>query len=79
MSYCCVIERELATSSCPLHRGACFWKHRLDGTCTYSESVGAKTIDDLAKLVGLEIPTPEQVVEIHGRLKNALITKRVKE
>lgn len=73
MSYCGVIERELATSSCPLHRGACFWKHRLDGTCTYSEGLRTKSLDDLAKVVGADVPAQEQVVEIHGRLKRALI------
>jgi len=36
-AFCAVIQQRIVTAYCPLPLGACMWKHRLSGACTYSE------------------------------------------
>lgn len=75
MSFCIVVERELATSSCPLHKGACVWRHRETGSCMYDPEFSTKSVEDLAELVGAPNPTSEEVSIVHERIKRALTAK----
>lgn len=64
MSFCVVVERELATSSCPLYKGACVWRHRETGICMYDEDAKLLPPDELASLVGTSVPSNEDLSKI---------------
>ena len=87
-TYCGVIERQLITASCPLPKGACMWKHRIHGGCTYDPEIANLSTDsndvakrtpldpnEYAKRVGLP-PISESVVNI---LRASLILRVKKE
>lgn len=83
-TFCVVIEKQLITTSCPLPKGVCMWKHRIHGGCTYDaefanpepENGKQKYVDpnEYAKRVGLP-PIPVDIVNI---LRQSLVM-RVKE
>jgi|GEM_PF-6369026 len=77
MTFCCVVERELATSSCPLHRGACFWRHRDTGICMYDDDAKLLPPEDLAALVGAPLPTNEELSKILNGLAGSEIASPV--
>lgn len=68
MSYCVVVDKELAISHCPLPKGICFFKHRKTGLCSYQPDVTKMTHEELANLVGVipltEAEFQEQVEEL---------------
>lgn len=71
-TFCVVIQQRLAVTNCPLPIGTCFWKHRVTGQCRYSENTTDMNIFDLAKLVGLPIPTEVHIIETKQRLLTAI-------
>lgn len=66
--FCVVIERRMATSTCPLRKGGCVWRHRKTGLCCYDPSAGVLEVSAIAKLVGAPIPTPEEQAQIREAL-----------
>jgi len=72
-TFCVVIEKQLAVSQCPLENGACIWKHRKNGRCTYNEAFASSdfTPNEFAARVGLPPADPE-VLNI---IKNSLADK----
>lgn len=74
MTHCIVIDREIATATCPLAQGQCFWAHRQTNLCTWSNHAPENHVA-LAKWVGLE-PIQEQALkDLTQELKTALLSK----
>lgn len=55
---CAIIEAPIATPHCPLPRGICMWKHRINGHCMYEDHFAdpdhQMTSEEFASLVGLQ-------------------------
>lgn len=77
MTFCVVVERELATSSCPLHKGACVWRHRETGICMYDEDAKLLPPSELAALVGAEVPSSENLSRILNGLAGSEVSTPV--
>lgn len=73
--FCIVIERPMATATCPLPQGGCVWRHRQTGLCCSNPSSGQLDIADIAALVGAPVPT----VEEQAQIKDALLLAVKKE
>lgn len=73
MSYCIVIQRELEGTKCPIPEAECVWKHRQTGHCKFDPEAVPSTVEELAVLVGAEIPTPEEVENLKQAIKTAVI------
>jgi hypothetical protein len=74
--YCGVIERHLATDTCPLPKYSCLWCHKKTKQCTYDDAIAHPeeernrlTPDEFAVRVGLP-PIPLPLVNI---LKQSLV------
>jgi hypothetical protein len=69
-TYCGVVGEQLAIRTCPLPKGSCMWKHRLHGSCMFTQE--PITSHDFARRVGLPV-LPVDVVNIVRRsLKHKL-------
>lgn len=71
-TFCVIIQRQLAVPNCPLPKGVCVWKHRVTGQCKYDPSLSDINIIDLAKLVGLPIPSEDHLLQTKARLLNSI-------
>jgi hypothetical protein len=83
-TWCVVIDSQLMTTTCPLPKGGCMWKHSVHGHCTYDQEFAEALTDpkviknpvvEFANHVGLPLPDPE-VVKI---IKRSLISAVKKE
>jgi len=65
-TFCGVIEKELATPTCPLPKNTCMWCHKETKQCMYDDDIvhpdeekNRMTTVEFAQYVGLPtIPTP---------------------
>lgn len=73
-TFCVVIDKQLAVSQCPLPNGACIWKHRKTGRCTYSEVFASSdfTANEFATRVGLPTPDSEALAIIKNSLADRI-------
>lgn len=65
-TYCGIIEKQIATSVCPLPAGrGCMWKHRETGHCTFDPDFAEKlkNPNQFAEKVGLP-PVDEEIEAI---------------
>lgn len=67
---CGVLGKEILVQVCPLPKGACMWKHRVDGTCAFSTS--ELTPSDFCARVGLEPPTEDVVQALKQEILKAV-------
>jgi hypothetical protein len=66
---CVVINRELITPICPLPKGVCIWKHRVTGYCKYDSAIASDISEkDLCDLVGLQLPSEDQLKQLKAKL-----------
>lgn len=74
MSHCIVIDKEIATATCPLQSGSCFWAHRATNLCMWSVAAPS-TPNELAKWVGLEPLQDQTIRDLTQELKTSLLNK----
>jgi hypothetical protein len=72
--FCVIIEKRLVGPRCPLPNGACMWKHRETGDCTYDEQFASSdlTVNEYAARVGLPLADPEAVTIIKNSLADCI-------
>lgn len=71
MTFCVVIESKINTTVCPLEKGSCYWQHRKDRSCCYTDQ--DLSPEEFSTLVGLEKKPLMSLTEFRAQLKTALL------
>lgn len=73
MSYCKIVDAEIAVSTCPLRKGHCMWQDRKTNICKYSDTV--TTHQEFAAQVGLAVLSEGEYQARYEQVRAVLTSK----
>jgi len=70
MTFCIMINREIAIATCPLRKGQCYWQHTVNKMCMYTAD--ELTPAEFAERTGREPPSATDQSSIADKIKKLL-------